>query len=157
MRRRLLVGVVLAVCGLLAAACGNLKETDAMITDGPRASRLPPAKVAPVTIGGIRYEQRIGNESADGQVGGLLAAYDAAGKLLWTTKVYDNRRRPDLEGDVQDVYFSALTLEPDGRLRIVNESDDTFLVDVKTRAVTPLPKARPAEDDGLLPPPPPRP
>jgi len=123
-----------------------------MNTDGPRASRLPPAKVDPVTIGGIRYSQRIGKESVDGQVGGILAAYDGAGELLWTVKVYDNRRRPDLEGDVQDVFFSSMSLEPDGRLRIVNENGDTFLVDVKTRNVTSIPKEKPVDDGGLRPP-----
>ena len=49
-----------------------------------------------------------------------------------------------------------MTLEPDGRLRIVNENDATFLVEVKTRTVTALPKQKPADDGGLLPPPPPR-
>jgi len=101
--------------------------------DGPRASRLPPAKVAPVTIGGVRYAQQVGTESMDGQVGGLLAAYDAQGQMLWSTKIYDNRRKPELEGDVQDVFFSSMSLDPDGRLRIVNERGDSFLVDAKTR------------------------
>jgi hypothetical protein len=124
-----------------------------MTTDGPSASRVPPPKVEPVIIDNIRYAQRPGRESVDGQVGGLLSAYDSAGKLLWTLKVYDNVRRPDLEGDVQDVYFSSMTLEPDGRLRIVNEDGDAFLVDVKSRAVSMLPKQAPDDDGALLPPP----
>lgn len=150
-RRRLQVGAVLAACALLFAACG--KENTEMTTDVPSASRLPPAKVDPVTVDGIRYAQRPGKESVDGQVGGLLSAYDATGKLLWTLKVYENPRSPDLEGDVQDVYFSAMDLDPDGRLRIVNENGDTFLVDVKTRVVTALPKEPAADDGALLPPP----
>jgi len=124
-----------------------------MTTDGPSASRLPPPKVDAVTIDGIRYAQRPGKESVDGQVGGLLSAYDGSGKLLWTLKVYENVRSPDLEGDVQDVYFSSMTLGPDGRLRIVNENGESFLVDVKSRTVTPQPKAPAADDGALLPPP----
>lgn len=156
MRPGVRLSVVLAVSVALTAACDDSKETNAMTSDVPSASRLPPAEVPPVTIGGIRYAQRAGKESVDGQVGGLLAAYDAAGQLLWTMKVYDNRRHAGLEGDAQDVFFSAMTLEPDGRLRIVNERGDTFLVNVNTRTVTALPKQKPADDDGLLPPPPPR-
>jgi hypothetical protein len=152
-RPRLQVAAALAACALLFAACGNSKESTDMTTDGPSASRVPPPKVEAVMIDGIRYAQRPGRESVDGQVGGLLSAYDSAGKLLWTLKVYENVRRPDLEGDVQDVYFSSMAVEPDGRLRIVNENEEVFLVDVKSRAVTALPKEAPADDGALLPPP----
>jgi hypothetical protein len=128
-------------------------ESVAMNNDGLRASRLPPAKIAPVTLHGIRYAQVAGKEAVDGQVGGLLAAYGAQGEVLWTMKVYDNRRRPELEGDVQDVFFSAMSADPDGRLRIVDERGETFLVDVKTRSVTAKGKARPVDDgDALFPP-----
>lgn len=153
--RRLKIGVMLVACAALVAACNFSEESIAMNHDGPRASRLPPAKVETVTIGGIGYAQRAGKESVDGQVGGFLAAYGAKGEMLWTIKIYDNRRKPGLEGDVQDVYFSSMSLDPDGRLRIVNERGDTFLVDVKTRNVTALPKSKPADDDddALVPPP----
>ena len=65
---------------------------------GVKASSLPPAKIAPVTLNGVVYAQIAGKESIDGQVGGLLAAYSSQGEVLWTMKVYDNRRRPELEG-----------------------------------------------------------
>ena len=100
------------------------------------ASRIPPPKVAPVVLNSIRYAQVAGREWVDGQVGGLLAAYAAGDEMLWTLKVYDNRRQPDLEGDVQDVFFRSMSVEADGRLRIVNERGDVFLVDVNTRSVT---------------------
>jgi hypothetical protein len=135
-------GVVLAICAVLNVACGFLEESIAVNTDRPRTSRLPPPKVDPITIDNVRYTQWAGKESVDGQVGGFLAAYDAAGQVAWTIKVYNNRRRPELEGDVQDVFFSSMSLEPDGRLRIVNENGDTFFVDVKTRTVTTIPKAK---------------
>jgi hypothetical protein len=150
-RRRMQGGVALAACALCLGACGISKESNAMTNQGPSASRLPPPDVAPVSIDGVRYAQRAGKEAVDGQVGGLLGAYDSAGTLLWTLKVYDNRRRPDLEGDVQDVYFKSLAVEPDGRLRIVNEVGDAFIVDVNTREVTALPKAKPADPGGLRP------
>jgi hypothetical protein len=125
-----------------------------MNNDGLKASRLPPAKIAPVTLDGVRYAQIAGKVAIDGRVGGLLAAYNLQGKVLWTMKVYDSRRRPELEGDVQDVFFSEMSAEPDGRLRVVNERGDIFLVDVKTRTVTAAGKAKPVDDeDALIPPP----
>lgn len=121
-----------------------------MSNDGVRTSRLPPAKVEPVTINGVRYSQVFGKESVDGQVGGLLGAYNPRGELLWTLKIYENRRDSRLEGDVQDVFFRSMSLDPDGRLRIVNERGDTYLVDVKTRSVSAGAKTKPAEDDEVL-------
>lgn len=103
---------------------------------GFRAKRVAPPEVAPVILDGVRYTQVIGRESIDGQVGGLLAACRADGEALWTMKVYDNRRQPHLEGDVQDVFFRSMSVEADGRLRIVNERGVTFLVDVRARSAT---------------------
>lgn len=156
-RRFSLVALVLASTSL-SLACSDLKETIAMTTNGrtgggPSASRPPPPDVAPIAIGGIRYAQRAGDEAADGQVGGLLSAYTASGSLLWTIKVYDNRRRAGLEGDVQDVFFRSMSLDPDGRLRIVSETGLIYLVDVNTRIVTALPAAPRPDDGGLRPPP----
>ena len=109
MPRRITLGVVVAACAMLTMSCSHSEESVLMKNDEPRTSRLPPPKVAPVTINGIRYEQQAGKESVDGQVGGLLAAYSATGEQLWTLKVYDNRRKPELEGDVQDVFFSSMS------------------------------------------------
>jgi hypothetical protein len=151
---RLKVGAVLAACSVLSAACSLSEESVAMNNDEVRASRLPPPKVEPVTINGVRYSQVAGKESVDGQVGGLLGAYNPKGELLWTLKIYENRRDSRLEGDVQDVFFSSMSVDPDGRLRIVNERGDTYLVDVKTRGVSAGPTAKPTEDDedALVPP-----
>lgn len=114
----------------------------------PHASRLPPAKIAPVMLDGVRYVQVAGNESVDGQVGGWLAACNAQGDVLWTMKVYDNQRTPELEGDVQDVFFSSMSLDADGRLRIVNERGAVFLVDVKNRRVTAVERVNVLDVDG---------
>jgi hypothetical protein len=118
--------------------------------DGPCASRLPPAKVEPITIGNIRYAQLFGKSSVDGQMGALLAAYDDKGGMLWTIKVYDSRRKPELEGDVQDVFFSSMSLDSDGRLRIVNERGDTFLVDVKAHIVTAIARSKFDDDEDVF-------
>ncbi len=162
--RRSRLGLIVAACGVLTIACGHSKESNAMTTAGPdhggssagqpSASRLPPPDVAAVTLGGLRYAQVAGKVSTEGQVGGILAAYDAGGTLLWTLKVYDNVRRDDLEGDVQDVFFRSMTAEPDGQLRIVNEAGKAFLVDVKTRHVTEVAGDPPRPDAGGLMPPP---
>lgn len=123
-----------------------------MNNDAWHGSRLPPARISPVTVDGIQYAQVAGKESVDGQVGGMLAARDSAGKVLWTMKVYDSRRRPDLEGDVQDVFFSEMSADVDGLLRIVNERGETFLVDVKVRSVTAIGVVGAVDKDALAPP-----
>jgi len=106
----------------------------------PAADRPAPADVKPVERDGIRYERLIGNEP---QVGGLIAAYDAAsGKRLWTLAAFHNVRRSDFEGDAQDVFVRALQFDADGRLRVVDELGRHWLVDVKTRTSTAAPAAR---------------
>ncbi|MFG6486024.1 hypothetical protein ACG04R_05020 [Roseateles sp. BYS78W] len=113
-------------------------------------SRIPPPKVAPVVVDGIRYAQMAGDLAADGQMGGMLAAFGAGGEVLWTLKVYDNRRLiTNLEGDVQDVFFRSMSVDPDRRLRIINESGGIFLVDLQTRSVTAAGEVRRVHPDGL--------
>jgi len=113
-------------------------------------SRIPPPKVAPVVVDGIRYAQRAGDLAVDGQMGGMLAAFGAGGEVLWTLKVYDNRRLiTNLEGDVQDCFFRSMSVDPDGRLRIINERGAIFLVDVTTRSVTAAGEVARPFDDGL--------
>lgn len=75
------------------------------------ASRAPPPRVPPVWIAGMRYAQVPGDLETDGQVGGILAAYDASNRQMWRLKVYENARRPEREGDVQDVWFRSLRVE----------------------------------------------
>ena len=122
-------------------------ETSAMTTPAePSASRGPPKRIKPITVGGITYRPVAGNADTDGQAGGFLGAFDDKGSLLWTLKIYENQRRPELEGDVQDVYFKDMTLEADGRIRIISERGQRFRVDVRTRTVTPLPAPVPDPD-----------
>lgn len=109
----------------------------------PLASRAPPPRVPPVFIAGIRYAQVAGDPDVDGQVGGILAAYDASNRELWRLKVYVNARRPDLEGDVQDVWFRSMRAE-EGLLLIENERGERFKVDPAKRQVNGLPAQAPA-------------
>jgi hypothetical protein len=104
-------------------------------------SRIPAPVVAAVNSNGVRYEQvKNGLLAGFDQMGGYLAAYDAAsGKQLWTLKVYDNKRNPEREGDVQDVFFKSMTLQSDGTLLIENERGRRFVVDPATRSVSQLP------------------
>jgi hypothetical protein len=94
------------------------------------ADRLGPPDVPPVYHGGVVYSQ---DEDAPGGV--LVASDEDTGKQLWTLRVYDVQVDKALEADVQWVFFAAMTLAADGRLRIVNEAGKTFLVDVKARQV----------------------
>lgn len=101
-------------------------------------SRIPAPAVPSVSIGGVRYEQvKNGLMAGFEQMGGHLAAYDEnSGQQLWTLKVYDNQRVPGKEGDVQDVFFKSMTLQPDGTLLIENERRARFVVDPKARTST---------------------
>lgn len=116
----------------------------------PSASRAPPPTVQPVSLDGVRYAPVAGDADRDGQVGGLLAAYDAAGQELWRLKVYDNPRTPGLEGDVQDVWFRSLQVQ--GRqLLIENERGERFEVDPTTRRVITRPAPAPEPRSGIDP------
>lgn len=101
-------------------------------------SRPPPPRVAPISLAGVRYEQ-IKNARSLGfdQVTGYLAAIEeATGKRLWALKVYDNKPSAELESDVQETYFSAMTLNgPAHELRITNEAGKSFLVDLDRQTV----------------------
>jgi len=116
----------------------------------PLASRIPPPRVPAVFIAGVRYAQVPGDVETDGQVGGMLAAYDASQRELWRLKVYENPRRPGLEGDVQDVWFRWLRVEG-GKLVIENERGARFAVDPVTRRVLGQPAPAPGSAAGIDP------
>jgi len=96
------------------------------MSGAPKAKRVAPAKVLPVTVGGLRFEAIHWGKARDlGQNGGYIAAIDpATDKELWTLKVYDVVYDPKLEGDVQDVFIT-----------IRDEKGRGYIVDPATRAV----------------------
>lgn len=141
---RLTVNLMLLVGLLCGSGCADSslfppeQEQSKMSKSG---SRIPAPAIGPVSEKGVRYEQvKNGLLAGFDQMGGYLAAYDeATGEQLWTLKVYDNKRSPDREGDVQDVFFKSMVLQSDGTLLIENERLARFIVDVQTRIVTPIP------------------
>ena len=102
----------------------------------PEADRQAPPDVKPVLRDGVRYETFVGGMH-DPQVGGLIAAFDAAtGKRLWTLVVFDNKRDPHFEGDVQDVFLREMHFDASGHLQVVDEAGRHWVVDVKARTST---------------------
>jgi hypothetical protein len=74
------------------------------------------------------------------QRGGWLAGVDVASdKHLWVLQVYDNRRDPALEGDVQDVFLRTRIGRNDRTRLIENERRGRFVVDPALRTVKPAP------------------
>ncbi len=144
-------GAALAAALLVSAAAAGCSESakEAPMTQQPPpgASRAPPPRVPPVFIAGVRYAQVAGDPEVDGQVGGMLAAFDGSSRELWRLKVYVNARRPGLEGDAQDVWFRSMRAEG-GKLLIENERGERFEVDTATRRVVgqPAPAADPKSD-----------
>ena len=107
-----------------------------------RSSRPAPPKVAPVVIDGVRYSQVL-NARKHGLPGGsgwLMASKPDSDEALWTLKVYETRIDPADETDVQEVYFSSMERVKGRRgLKIRNEVDKSFIVDLATRRVTSIP------------------
>ncbi|MFC5525317.1 hypothetical protein ACFPPA_06130 [Rhodanobacter ginsengisoli] len=147
MRRAVVIAAAFFVLAVAAGCGASGKENTMTHTPEPSASRAPPPRVPPVFIAGIRYAQVPGDLETDGQVGGILAAYDASNREVWRLKVYENPRRPELEGDVQDVWFRSLRAEG-GKLLIENERGERFEVDPATRRVSgrPAPAPKPQSD-----------
>ncbi len=100
----------------------------------PRGRRPPPPKVPPVRVGDVRFEQSpLPFDQADGgQRHGYLAAYQAdTNELLWRVRVYEIEYEPHLERDVQDVFFAAMSVSPDGhQIFIDNTHGLHFAVDI---------------------------
>ena len=93
------------------------------------AKRAAPKVVPPVIAGGIKYTAppRYG--------GGYVEARDVgSGKLLWELRVYEIEVDQNLERDVQDIFITSLKVA-DGKLQVVNEKGDKFVVDLSKRKV----------------------
>jgi hypothetical protein len=99
------------------------------------AKRLPPADVAPVVAGDVRYEApHFGNPC--NQNGGCVVAYDnASNAQLWFVQVYCTHYDANLEQDVQDVFITSLAVQ-NGRVLVSNEHGAHFAVDPATLQVT---------------------
>lgn len=158
MRGRAASGRDLLAAGLLAAGlaagCG-----DAPVANAPpvaaeaapavskRADREPPPEVAPVVVGGVRYEAiHDGRSRGLDRDGGYIAAFEpGSGRPLWTLQVYAYPIDPRREADVQDVFISSMQPGSEsGTLEVRNENGEVHVVDLETRSVTRPEAAAPA-------------
>ncbi len=113
-----------------------------MSEDDVSFSRIGPPDVAAVEFEGRRYAQIAhGEDDHLDQRTGYLAVTDmATGRRLASVKVYAVAFDPDLEADVQDVFFVRLELQAsERRLLIENERGQRFRVAIDGYAVTPAP------------------
>ncbi|WP_257453697.1 hypothetical protein [Archangium lipolyticum] len=97
-------------------------------------SRPPPARVAPIVVGDIQYGDTRGYNSSS------LAVFDArSGQRLRTIELYRYELVPDLETDVQDVFFTSMTLSDDRtELLIENARRHRFAVNLASEKVREL-------------------
>ncbi|MEI7528233.1 MAG: anti-sigma factor [Elusimicrobiota bacterium] len=105
-----------------------------------KANRAAPAEVPDVTADGMRFSAAHWRENTVSPVnGGSVRAFDARGKLLWETRVYQVAEDPDEETDAQQVHITALALKGE-KLEITDERGNRYLLDISTRKVDELPR-----------------
>ena len=109
----------------------------------PQADRGPPPDVPSIVRDGVRYAQgEDGRDVGLPQASGVLVVSDDfSGKRLWTLAVYSEGADAKKAPDARWIFFKRMAFDPDGRLRVVNEADQAFLVDVRRRTSTPAPAA----------------
>lgn len=103
-------------------------------------SRVGQPAMAPILFEGRRYEQIINGAALDlPQRTGYLAVFDAeTGTRVALVQVYDVPFDPDLEADVQDIFFTRMELNADARrIEIENERERRFHVALDGLSVTP--------------------
>ena len=109
-----------------------------MLPPGLQASRSAPPIVPPVTHAGVRYEQLDDDRlpGIDPDANYVVARDAASNAVLWTLQVYRAEAVPNLESDVQSVYFKTMQLNADGtQLLIDDEIGRHFVIDLATRSV----------------------
>jgi len=113
-----------------------------MSDNDKRFSRIGPPDVAPVEFEGRRYEQIVNGkrEQLDQRTGYLGVTDLATGKRVAAIKVYEVPFDPDLEADVQDVFFVYLELQAaERRLLVEKAHGQRYPVALDGHAVTPAP------------------
>lgn len=106
---------------------------------GAMGKRAAPAEVAPLKVGKISYQVVHWGRMRDlPQNGGYLAAVDESGRELWIQQIYNTAKDAALEGDVQDVFITALSLAADGKtLEISDERGRSYRFDPQARKLLP--------------------
>ena len=95
------------------------------------ASRGPPKKVKDLVYKGVKYS------APWGKMGYIEARDVNTDEILWDLKVYEVNYLPTLERDVQERYIISLEVKNEG-LEIINEGNEKYLVDLKTKNVKKL-------------------
>ena len=93
--------------------------------------RARPANVEAVIDNGIRYVA----PNDDGRRGYIEAWNVRTNKKLWDLTIFANRVDPNLEKDVQWVFINKLAIR-ENTLVVTSERDDTYLVNLNTKAIT---------------------
>ena len=88
------------------------------------AKRVPPKNVRPMVYKGIKFIA-----PGMGKMGYVEARDIETNKKIWEKKVYNVIYNPLLEGDVQDIFISSLSIE-DGKLAVVNEKGKKYIIDI---------------------------
>jgi hypothetical protein len=142
-RRALLRAAAALVAGsLVGCATPSTQSKEKRMDDDLSFSRIGPPEVEPVEFEGRRYAQILNGEDdhLDQRTGYLAVTDVATGKRLTAVKVYAIAFDPDLEADVQDVFFVRLEVQAaERRLLVENEHGKRFHVAVDGYAVTPAP------------------
>ncbi len=102
------------------------------------AKRSAPDPVAPIEHNGVIYSvEHWGKTKDSNQNGGLIIATDSkTNKVLWQKLIYKIEYDNNLEGDVQDVFITKLTLSEDKKfLIIINEKKETYQLNLETKEV----------------------
>jgi hypothetical protein len=113
----------------------------AFLVSSVSAERSAPVEIAPVAVGHVMISAPHFCQIDGVPVsGGVLEARDSkSGKLVWSVQVYKTAYDPALEGDVQDVFIKTLSYDAThGLLILSDEKDRVFVVDLKSRKVTPI-------------------
>lgn len=98
-------------------------------SQGPKMSRVAPAQTPPIIIDHIQY----GDSS--GYNGHFLPIIDTrSGKVIDRIEIYRYPIVPELETDVQDVFFKSMSRINGGKeLLIENERGHQFVFDIRSR------------------------
>jgi len=102
------------------------------------AKRIPAPVIEPVVHKGVCYT--VPNDK--GTVGYVVAWEVATGRQLWKKTIFRKCICPCLEHDVQWVFIKQMRLDGE-RLILVNEREQTYSLDLKTRRIKKLkPRSR---------------
>ena len=105
-------------------------------------SRVGQAYLQPIVFEGKRYKEILNGELLDlPQRTGLMMIIDeATNTRLDVVKIYETPRDPNLEADVQDVFFTGFELDAAKReIRIANERKQRFVFRIDDKSVQPAP------------------